>query len=300
MSRLQFDVELAADEDPKNNIIIIKSITKENGITYLIPPCFQAAKHHLQLLKLPEFLKIKKSLQRRGQNRKVWMSVPSDVLALYEDDVGNMTFNDYLLQEITQVTSQSITDGKLLEILEKIRLPTYITSKLDRQEVADPILLFSALRYKKLDIPPLIEVEVILNDKLKCTGIYDPGSNITLINSKLIKVTNSKENYFENKFNTIGGGGKTTGLIRLNGKILTIEKEINAFICNDKNFTHDLILGLDTIKRFGLTHDGNLNIQLQENANPGENKYISPNEKKNLIIKKLRQERLSQKYSIMK
>ncbi|KAK9882934.1 hypothetical protein WA026_023821 [Henosepilachna vigintioctopunctata] len=223
-------------------------------------------------------------------------------------------------------------------------LPTYITSKLDRQEVTDPILLFSALRmyenhnknvhkhfagkksssksevefkkktpcqicykmgkknrfhsedlcwfrqdenrYKKLDIPPLIEVEVILNDKLKCTGIYDPGSNITLINSKLIKVTNSKENYFENKFNTIGGGGKTTGLIRLNGKILTIEKEINAFICNDKNFTHDLILGLDTIKRFGLTHDGNLNIQLQENANPGENKYISPNEKKNLIIKK--------------
>ncbi|KAK9887596.1 hypothetical protein WA026_023479 [Henosepilachna vigintioctopunctata] len=146
MSRLQFDVELAADEDPKNNIIIIKSITEENGITYLIPPCFQAAKHHLQLLKLPEFLKIKKSLQRRGQNRKVWMSVPSDVLALYEDDVGNMTFNDYLLQEITQVTSQSITDGKLLEILEKLRLPTYITSKLDRQEVTDPILLFSALR----------------------------------------------------------------------------------------------------------------------------------------------------------
>lgn len=88
-----------------------------------------------------------------------------------------------------------------------------------------------------------------------------------------------KKNYFENKFNTIGGGGKT-GLIRLNGKILNIEKEINAFICNDKNFTHDLLLGLDTIKRFGLTHDGNLNIQLQKNANPSANKYISPTEDK--------------------
>lgn len=119
MTRLQFEVELAADEDPKNNIIIIKSITKEDGITYVIPPCFQAAKHHLQLTKLPEFLKIKKTLQRRGHNRKVWMSVPSDVLALYKDDAGNIVFNDYLLQEMTQVTSQ-IIDGKLLEILEKL------------------------------------------------------------------------------------------------------------------------------------------------------------------------------------
>lgn len=120
MARLQFEVELAADEDPKNNIIIIKSITKEDGITYLIPPCFQAAKHHPQLVTLPEFLKIKKTLQRRGHNRKVWISMPSDVLALYKDDAGNMVFNDYLLQEMTQVTSQSIIDRKLVEILEKI------------------------------------------------------------------------------------------------------------------------------------------------------------------------------------
>lgn len=115
-----------------------------------------------------------------------------------------------------------------------------------------------------------------MNDKLKCTGIYDSGSNITLINSKLIKVRDSKINYFENKFNTICGGGKTTGLVKLNGKMLGIEEEINAFICNDKNFTHELLLGLDTIKKFGLTHDGNLNIQLQKNANPRSSKYVSP------------------------
>ncbi|GBP00377.1 hypothetical protein EVAR_942_1 [Eumeta japonica] len=120
MERLQFEVELAADEDPKNNIIIIKSITKEDGTTYLIPPGFQAVKHHLQLIKLPEFLKIKKTLQKRGHTRKVWISLPCDILLLYKDNVGNMVFNDYLLQEMTQVTSQSITDGKLLEILEKL------------------------------------------------------------------------------------------------------------------------------------------------------------------------------------
>lgn len=120
MARLQFEVELAADEDPKNNIITIKSITTEEGITYIIPPCFQAAKHHLQLSKLPEFVKIKRTLQRRGNNRKVWISMPSDVLELYRDSTGNIMFNDYLLQELTQTVSQSTTEGKLLEILEKL------------------------------------------------------------------------------------------------------------------------------------------------------------------------------------
>lgn len=50
MARFQFEVELAADEDPKSNIIVIRSITKEDGTTYLMPTCFQAAKHHTQLV----------------------------------------------------------------------------------------------------------------------------------------------------------------------------------------------------------------------------------------------------------
>lgn len=65
MTKLQFEVELAADEDPKNNILIIKSVTKEDGITYQIPTCWQAAKHHPQLIKLPEFLKIKKNVTEK-------------------------------------------------------------------------------------------------------------------------------------------------------------------------------------------------------------------------------------------
>lgn len=39
-----------------------------------------------------------------------------------------------------------------------------------------------------------------------------------------------------------------------------------------------MLLGLDTIKRFGLTHDGNLNIQLQKNASSSASKYINPTE----------------------
>lgn len=88
-------------------------------------------------------------------------------------------------------------------------------------------------------------------------------------------------NYFENIFKTIGGGGKTIGLVELNCKILNVEKKINAFICNDKNFTHELLLGLDTVKEFGLTHDGNLNIKLQNNATSRTDENINPIEGKN-------------------
>ncbi|KAK9884390.1 hypothetical protein WA026_005346 [Henosepilachna vigintioctopunctata] len=48
----------------------------------------------------------KRSQSKGSPGYPDWMSVPSDLLALYEDDVGNMAFNDCLLQEITQVTSQ--------------------------------------------------------------------------------------------------------------------------------------------------------------------------------------------------
>ena len=119
-------------------------------------------------------------------------------------------------------------------------------------------------RSKKLDVPPLIEVKVILNGNTICKGIYDSGSNITLINSKLVNIKDLMKNNFNGTIKTISGRGKTNGLITLNANILNRDVKINAFVYNNDNFNYDMILGLDTIKRFGLTHDENLNIQPQK------------------------------------
>lgn len=105
---------------------------------------------------------------------------------------------------------------------------------------------------------------MLLNNTIECTGIYDPGSNITLINSKLVKIKNLTKDNFSSTIKTISGRGKTDCLITLNANILNKEDKINAFVYNNENFNHDMILGLDTIDRFGLTHDRNLNIQLQK------------------------------------
>jgi len=53
----------------------------------------------------------------------------------------------------------------------------------------------------------------------------------------------------------------------LDGKLLRKKIKINAFIFENENFEYDLILGLDSIHKFGLTHDMNLNIQIQKTDN---------------------------------
>jgi len=99
----------------------------------------------------------------------------------------------------------------------------------------------------------------MVNNTLEVKGLYDPDSRITLINSKLVQVTNMKPNYCYNATKTISVGSKTKGL---DAKLLRKKIKINAFIFENENFEYDLILGLDSIHEFGLTHDENLNIQI--------------------------------------
>ena len=61
-------------------------------------------------------------------------------------------------------------------------------------------------------------------------------------------------------FKTISGKDFMNSWAELRMKIKKIEKEINVYIvCND-NFTYDLILGLDTIRKFKLKQDENLRV----------------------------------------
>lgn len=61
---------------------------------------------------------------------------------------------------------------------------------------------------------------------------------------------------FSNTIKTISGRGKTNGVITINAKILDIKDRINAFVYDNDEFNYDMILGLDTIKKFELTSTG--------------------------------------------
>lgn len=63
---------------------------------------------------------------------------------------------------------------------------------------------------------------------------------------------------------TINGVKKTNGLTTLKVKIFEIEKSVNVYVIEDKNFVYELLVGLDMIKTFKLIQDENLKISQKD------------------------------------
>ncbi|KAI4476047.1 hypothetical protein M0802_014942 [Mischocyttarus mexicanus] len=121
MTRLSFQFEMVAADDPKTNIILITSITDEEKQKFEVPRHLGIRKYHTRLETLPEYKKVTATLKRRGQTRSVWFNLNKEILRNYVDDNGNMAIGDYLLEEIQQEEHKvSQVDENLLKILEKL------------------------------------------------------------------------------------------------------------------------------------------------------------------------------------
>lgn len=91
-------------------------------------------------------------------------------------------------------------------------------------------------------------------------GVYDSGSNVSLINSKLLKLKRKGNNLNEADLVTINGVQKTSGLTTLKIKILELEKKVDIYIIDEENFKYDFLIGLDMIKSFKLIQNEKLQI----------------------------------------
>ena len=104
-------------------------------------------------------------------------------------------------------------------------------------------------------------MKVLLNRTLEVYGIYDTGANVSVINSKLVRLQNTKNDDKQNAtLKTINGVNKTDGMITIIAKIFDIEEEIDIFIVNNESFNNDLIIGLDLIEKFKLIQDEKLRV----------------------------------------
>lgn len=118
---------------------------------------------------------------------------------------------------------------------------------------------------------PLIEVKLKLEDKLDILGIYDSGSNVSLINSKLLRFKKQGHNVYKNaNLITINGVKNTKGFTTIKIKIFNIEKEIGVYVVEGINFKYDFLIGLDIIKEFKLIQDENLEITQRSQENKTE------------------------------
>lgn len=95
-------------------------------------------------------------------------------------------------------------------------------------------------------------------------GVYDSGSNVSLINSKLLKLK-GKENSLNNAdLVTISGVKKTSGLTTITIKIFQMVEKVDVYIIDKEDFQYEFLIGLDMIKKFQLIQNENLEITQKE------------------------------------
>jgi len=109
---------------------------------------------------------------------------------------------------------------------------------------------------------------------LEISGIYDSGSNVSLINSKLLKQKKSNNKFHNENLVTINDVQKTNGLTKVKIKIYKIEKVVDVFIIDKQNFKYDFLTGLDIIKEFKLIQNEDLQITQKDDLNPQDKTIV--------------------------
>lgn len=100
---------------------------------------------------------------------------------------------------------------------------------------------------------------MLLEGKFDVNGTYDPGSQVSLINSKLVKIKEKTEDANKIFLKTVNGVTQTKGLVTIKVKIFEREEYVDVFIVERDDF-EDFLIGLDMIKKFELIQDENLQI----------------------------------------
>ncbi|KMQ85130.1 hypothetical protein RF55_16499 [Lasius niger] len=120
MEKLLFEFKIKPSVDGKSNIMCITSITTETNQTFEIPEECQSAKLHTEIVSTETFKKIKNTLQKRHQTRKVWIALTKEIKDVYVDKEGNIQFHDIFLEEREQLTPDTGSTEQLTKIMEKL------------------------------------------------------------------------------------------------------------------------------------------------------------------------------------
>lgn len=124
------------------------------------------------------------------------------------------------------------------------------------------------------------------------SALYDPGANISIIAfDTLQKLDNVVLRTFDKSemqsCKTMSGEFSLLGLVQIRLKIFALEYSVWFFVVN--NTSHDLILGLDLIKRFRLCQDHNLTItqfHKKKNSTPSSDLDYNQHKSQSKIVTK--------------
>ncbi|KAL0849699.1 hypothetical protein ABMA28_011663 [Loxostege sticticalis] len=125
MEKLRFDFAVKSTADGKSNIICITSIATCEGQVFGIPVEYQPANLHQAIINTSNYSKIKRSLVKRHQTRKIWITLTDEISKTYLDEDQNLQFDDIYLEEVSNEKSnvesvRSDSNNTLEKLLEKM------------------------------------------------------------------------------------------------------------------------------------------------------------------------------------
>ncbi|ESN91291.1 hypothetical protein HELRODRAFT_165296 [Helobdella robusta] len=121
MDQLRFEFAVLPASDGKSNVYCVTSITKRDKKVFAIPEKIQSASLHKEFIKTAAYNKIKNSLKKRHQTRKIWITMTNELsnVYMYIDEDGNLQFGDQYLEEIEQKQASGNL-GKNTDSLKKL------------------------------------------------------------------------------------------------------------------------------------------------------------------------------------
>lgn len=122
MEKLRLDFAVKPTADRQSNVICITSTATPDGHIFGIPTEYEPAHLHQEITKTPNYTKVRKSLSKRHQIRKIWITLIEDILKIYLDEDRNLQFKNFYLEENSN-NSKSIPGGSnqtLKTLLKKL------------------------------------------------------------------------------------------------------------------------------------------------------------------------------------
>lgn len=142
--KLRFEFTILPSKDNKSNLLCISSIATSDNKIYTLPEELQSVSYHKEILKSAALVKVKNSIKKRHQTRRIWITMTEELKKTYIDEDGNMQFENQYLEEVMMENTESIkqTETSTLEkLFDKIMEKTQPIKQQNLKNIADKFVL---------------------------------------------------------------------------------------------------------------------------------------------------------------
>lgn len=124
MDKLRFDFKMRGASDGKTTILCLTSIGTQDGRSFAVPDEYQPTTLHKELITSQAYIRVKNTLVKRNQFRKIWITLTENLKKVYLDEDDNLLFENFYLEEVseklTETPTTSTSEDTIKKLLEKV------------------------------------------------------------------------------------------------------------------------------------------------------------------------------------